>query len=443
MAVDPAVALIIIVVAGILAGSFTTIAKAIPHWDWEHVWLLYSVWGMIIFPWLLVGTTTGNLPEVYSHVNAETWLLVVLFGFGWGCGSVTFGLGIEIVGASLGFAIILGLTAALGSVIPLVVLTPKDIDTPAGFGDFISLFLAAVGLAMLGRAGMLREAAKTARGSFDEAAMLVEDGKAAGSTRLAGAHLLDADNTDRWDQGAVARARAGRTLNSGSTRKVDDVDGVLEPADSVKKPPFLVGLLICLASGVLSPMLNLALAFGSDIAHRAQTVGGASEAMASNAVWAIAVLSGAVANLVYCSYLLTSKGTWWRFCAHPSMDPEQEDDEEETSSGRTTERGCCRMCKRLETRQGSAVAWAWPLVMGLAWFGGTALYGIGASLMGELGKVLGWPVFITVMVLTGNVCGILAGEWDGAPRSAVLWLSAGLITLVASAAVVGAGSAIH
>jgi L-rhamnose-H+ transport protein len=385
-----------------------------------------------------VGTTTADLGEVYSNVDTQTFVLVILFGAGWGCGSVTFGLGIEVVGASLGFAIILGLTAALGSVIPLVVLTPEDIATPAGYADFISLFLAAVGLALLGRAGMLREAGKAPRASFDGGEIIDGDGGNAHDMRFAGTRLLDDDNEDTWEY-----ARPRHTLNAGSSGKgaaVAHADDALAGADTPKKPSFAVGLLICLVSGVLSPMLNLALAFGSDIADRAQTVGGASETMASNAVWAIAVLSGSIANIGYCSYLLSSKGSWWKFCARPNMDPEHEDEEADKANDG---RGCCNMCKCLETRPGSPLVWIWPAAMGLAWFGGTALYGIGASLMGDLGKVLGWPVFITVMVLTGNVCGILAGEWEGAPRAAIMWLVAGLVTLVASAAVVGAGSAIH
>ena len=49
-----------------------------------------------------------------------------------GLGSVTFGLGTAAVGNSLGFSIILGLPATLGSGIVLVVQHPEEIWTPVG-----------------------------------------------------------------------------------------------------------------------------------------------------------------------------------------------------------------------------------------------------------------------------------------------------------------------
>lgn len=410
MAQDLVLAFILIVIAAILQGLFTTYPKMVPFWAWENVWLLYTLPGLLILPWALVGATTHNLQSVFD-VPASEMFAVLGWGFGWGLGNVAFGLGTTMVGNSLGFALILGWTAALGSVIPLVALTPEDVGTTAGILDLCSLGVAVVGLALLAKAGMLRDEER-------------RQGRA--SSLATDDELLLAPSSGS----AAIRPRCSSFTSTSAAPS---------PRSS-----FCAGLIVCLASGVLSAMLNLALAFGSTLQERAANIGGASPAMASNAVWAVAVGAGAVPNIVYSIYLLTTRGTWGLYCAHnrPHRDDNDDDDDDDAMGEKVDSDGCCAVCSCLQVRRGSLLAWAVPLLMGTSWYTGTSLYGIGAGLMGPLGKVLGWPIFIVLMVLTGNVSGVLAGEWAGASRGALLWLAAGLAVLVVSAAIIGVGAAL-
>jgi len=75
--------------------------------------------------------------------------------------------------------------------------------------------------------------------------------------------------------------------------------------------------------------------------------------------------------------------------------------------------------------------------MGLMWMSGMALYGIGAFRLGELGKSLGWAIFMSSMVLVANALGVLTGEWRGAPASAKWHLTGGIATLLAAIAGLG------
>ena len=88
-----------------------------PSWEWDHVWLMYSIWGMIIFPWGLVSVTVPQLGEIYAAASNILIAKIIVFGAMWGMGSVAFGIGTKIVGNSLGFSIILGLTSTLGNAI--------------------------------------------------------------------------------------------------------------------------------------------------------------------------------------------------------------------------------------------------------------------------------------------------------------------------------------
>ena len=54
---------------------------------------------------------------------------------------------------------------------------------------------------------------------------------------------------------------------------------------------------------------------------------------------------------------------------------------------------------------------------------------------------MGWPLYINGMILTGNVSGLLTGEWSGASAAAKRWMGAGVAVLFASVVVIGYGNA--
>ena len=130
-------ALALIIAGGISSGLFTAPMNFMPAWEWENIWMVYAIWGMLVLPWVLVFITIPDLSEVYSAATSTEIFETVVFGAAWGLGSVTFGVGTSMVGNSLGFSIILGLTSTLGSGIVLVARHPKEVTSPEGI--FVSL----------------------------------------------------------------------------------------------------------------------------------------------------------------------------------------------------------------------------------------------------------------------------------------------------------------
>src|SRR5215467_12482885 len=122
----------LILIGGIFAGTYTLPMKFAPRWPWEAIWLVYSLAGLLLIPIAVDVVTIPNVLAVYGGASAESLGATVLFGLGWGIGSVLFGIGVSRLGMSLGFSIILGLTAALGSLVPLAVLTPAAIVSLKG-----------------------------------------------------------------------------------------------------------------------------------------------------------------------------------------------------------------------------------------------------------------------------------------------------------------------
>jgi hypothetical protein len=86
--------------------------------------------------------------------------------------------------------------------------------------------------------------------------------------------------------------------------------------------------------------------------------------------------------------------------------------------------------------------WLLGAGMGLVWFFGNILYGLGALLMGDLGASLGWPVFMVATILTSNGAAVIMGEWSNCGPSALRWLCGGLALLVVAIVLVGLASAV-
>ena len=75
----------------------------------------------------------------------------------WGMGAVFFGLGIEYAGMALGMSIITGLIDALGTLIPMAILSPRVLGESRGKRIILATGVTIVGVAVCGYAGHLRD----------------------------------------------------------------------------------------------------------------------------------------------------------------------------------------------------------------------------------------------------------------------------------------------
>ena len=75
--------------------------------------------------------------------------------------------------------------------------------------------------------------------------------------------------------------------------------------------------------------------------------------------------------------------------------------------------------------------------MAIVWEGNLIAYATGATKIGDLGPSVGWPVVLSLTVITSNVWGALTGEWRGAGRRAVVIMVAGIGLLVIAVGILG------
>jgi len=96
---------------------------------------------------------------------------------------------------------------------------------------------------------------------------------------------------------------------------------------------------------------------------------------------------------------------------------------------------CARLARnnnslRLYKLPGTRHYWVFGMAMGLLWMGSLFLYGAAASFMSTMGPVLGWPLFLSVTIITSNGWGFATGEWKGASQKPVVMMLAGIVFLI-------------
>jgi L-rhamnose-H+ transport protein len=140
--------------------------KWIKGWVWENYWLIFSSTAYLICPWILALATIPRLFEVYEQVSTGSLASVAVLGMGWGFGALTFGLGVEALGLALGFAVILGVAATAGTLIPLLIHPPQGFSLAQGALTAVSLTVMVAGVAICSLSGRWKETAAGAAKSY-------------------------------------------------------------------------------------------------------------------------------------------------------------------------------------------------------------------------------------------------------------------------------------
>ena len=155
-----AIGLTLLVLAGAMNGSFTLPMKFTRSWAWENTWLSWTFFALLLFPILLAAATVSHLGEVYRQAGAvSSALTVAAFGAGWGLSQIFLGLAVEGIGMALALSVIMGLSAAIGAIIPLLQHHRDEILTRGGLVVLLGLAIVLAGVILCGLAGRLREQA--------------------------------------------------------------------------------------------------------------------------------------------------------------------------------------------------------------------------------------------------------------------------------------------
>jgi L-rhamnose-H+ transport protein len=152
-----ALGLAVVLFAGILQGTFILPMSYTREWKWEHNWFIFSLLGMLLLNAAVGFATIPVLFSIYAATPHSTLLILSALGLGWGAGAILFGLGMERLGMSLGYPIIMGLIAVLGGLIPFVLFHPRDLLSRRGCIYLLGTILAIAGIIVCSSAAARRD----------------------------------------------------------------------------------------------------------------------------------------------------------------------------------------------------------------------------------------------------------------------------------------------
>ncbi|MFD2257264.1 L-rhamnose/proton symporter RhaT [Luteolibacter algae] len=304
----------IVIIASVFQGTFGLGMKYVKPMAWEAWWLVHATVAMVIFPLAWALLVVPDLAGVIAQAPRNELFTGALMGFLWGIGGIMFGVSVGYIGMSLTYGIVMGSCSIIGALIPLVARF-ESINSAALPFIFGGLILLALAVVIVTIAGLKRDK------------MLAEAGQ--------------------------------------------EIQGIAKGA------AFRKGLMIAIASGVLSAMLAVGFDNTAGIGKIAERAG-ALERNTALARWVVVLAGAYLMNFGYAMILLIKNKSFGSFKIP----------------------GMFRVLK-------------WAIIAGLLWFAALGTYGQGVALMGEIGTMICWPVMLGLSLIVGNAVAVMTGEWKG------------------------------
>ncbi len=239
---------------GFASGSFYMPFNKVTKWSWESMWIIGGLFSWLIVPPLAAWLTIPDFFEIIRGETTEVLRITYIMGLLWGIGGLTYGLGVRYLGMSLGNSVVLGFCSAFGALVPpiyynLVPTTGKTsftdmLGNTGGLLVLVGVLVCLIGIAISGRAGMLKEGELSAE----------------------------------------------------------------QKSASVKEFALGKGLIVAIISGILSSFFNFGIEAGKSMAAVAVTKSdllfeGSSRLFQNNVIFVVILWGGLTTNLLWCMYL--------------------------------------------------------------------------------------------------------------------------------------------
>ena len=392
---NPALGVFFHWLGGLASGSFYVPYKGVKHWAWETYWLAGGFFSWIIAPWILAYCLTNDLFAVLGRAPVSALFWAFFFGVLWGVGGLTFGLTMRYLGLSLGMAVVLGLCAAFGTLMPPIFrgqFMIQVVGTTSGRIILLGILVCLAGITAAGMAGISKERVMTP-----------EQQRAA--------------------------------IQEFDLRK---------------------GIMVAVLSGVMSACFAYGLAAGDPI--KVLTIKhGTARLWQGLPVLVVVLVGGFLTNFIWCLVLLTRNQTGYQFfhsrirrngvkdetIIETAVDAPSREVVEHRPSSR---RGFGQTAVLVREPPSVSIVRA-PMMRnyllcalaGTTWYFQFFFYTMGESQMGRY-AFSSWTLHMASIIIFSSLWGIGFKEWKGAGARAASLLSLALLLLVASTVIVGYGN---
>ncbi len=154
-------------VGATFAATCYTPQKKVRGWSWQTYWLTQASFCWFLLPILGAYLTIPNLVAVLHEAPAAAMRNSFLLGMAYGIGGTAFGISIRYIGFSLTYAIAVGLSSVLGTLIPPLVKGSfsEVLQKPGASWVMLGIVVGTLGIAAAGWAGRLKERDVTGAGT--------------------------------------------------------------------------------------------------------------------------------------------------------------------------------------------------------------------------------------------------------------------------------------
>ncbi len=339
-------------VGGFASGSFYVPYKKVRQWSWESYWIVGGIFSWLIIPPLAAWLTLPGFSQIIKDASSDVILYTILFGVLWGIGGLTYGLGVRYLGMSLGNSVVLGFCSAFGALVPSIYYNLFPATGKTSFMEMVTsqwgqvvllgVALCLLGIYICGRAGVMKEA---------------EMGEA-------------------------------------------------EKKKSVPEFNLVRGLIVAIASGILSSCFNFGIEAGKPMAEQAVSMG-LNPLYQNNVTYVVLLWGGLTTNFVWCIILNARNNTFSNY---------------------------------LDGKTPLANNYFFSALAGTTWFLQFFFYGMGESKLGN--GPSSWILHMAFIILVANIWGILLKEWHGVGKATRRTIILGISLIILSVLVVGYGNAI-
>lgn len=133
--------------------------KKVRGWSWQTYWLAQAAVCWLVLPVVVAMMTVPSLDMVLKEAPGTAMTRSFLLGMAYGIGGTAFGMAIRYIGFSLTYAVSVGLSCVLGTLLPPVMDGSIGNVVKGSGGSWIltGVVLGAVGIAFCGIAGWMKE----------------------------------------------------------------------------------------------------------------------------------------------------------------------------------------------------------------------------------------------------------------------------------------------
>jgi L-rhamnose-H+ transport protein len=133
--------------------------KYISRWSWEIFWMTQAAWCWLLWPIIGAIATIPHLPQVLAEAPHDRMLACFALGVAYGVGGTAFNISIRYIGFSLTYAIAVGLSSVVGTLVPPLVRGEFAAILARAGSEWVLLgvLAGALGIALCGVAGRFKE----------------------------------------------------------------------------------------------------------------------------------------------------------------------------------------------------------------------------------------------------------------------------------------------